>query len=100
MLHGIEPSHDGGHISVTGEEAEGVLRIIVEDTGVGFRNDHGSGGIGLSNLKERLHALYDWRANLDILPRASGGTRVVLELPSEEASTKLGSEGQHHTVQD
>jgi two-component system, LytTR family, sensor kinase len=39
------------------------------------------GGIGLSNLRARLHALYGAGASLTLAPREGGGVRAELRLP-------------------
>ncbi|MFT4197794.1 MAG: 7TM diverse intracellular signaling domain-containing protein, partial [Pseudoxanthomonas sp.] len=60
---------------------EGVLRLAVEDDGVGFEADparQGSGGVGLASMAERMQRI---GASLDIHSRP-GGTRLVVLLPA------------------
>jgi signal transduction histidine kinase len=53
----------------------------VGDTGVGFGATT-RGGVGLSNLRERLAALYGERAQLEILENVPCGTRVRVRIPA------------------
>jgi signal transduction histidine kinase len=55
------------------------LLVEVADDGLGFAPATAS-GLGLSNLRERLAALYDGRAGLTI-EDAQPGTRVRVALP-------------------
>ena len=83
VLHGIEPSHSGGHISIFVERLNANVKITVLDSGVGFEtNQDGLGShIGLSNLRERLKAFYANEARIEITEPINGGTQVELTLP-------------------
>ena len=85
IQHGLEPKVDGGHVRLgAARTAEGLLEISVEDNGVGFGTMTRGGGVGLSNLRDRLAAQYGSRARLTI-EDALPGTRVRLALPLEPA---------------
>lgn len=80
VKHGIDPELDPLHLSVTTAEADHGIRIIVEDTGVGYApKDSGEPHIALDNVRERLHALCG--GTLAIEPRKGGGTRVEMFVP-------------------
>jgi signal transduction histidine kinase len=64
--------------------ADGALRIEVADDGRGFEATTATSGVGLTNLRERLAALYGERARLTI-EDARPGTRVRLTLPLQAA---------------
>ena len=108
VRHGIEPSIEGGRIDVTACCDGGQLRLVVEDTGIGFsssavgndgpagnRGPRGDGGFGLSQIRERLRTAYGDAASLVIEspPSRSAdddadegatlatGTRVTLVMP-------------------
>jgi LytS/YehU family sensor histidine kinase len=56
--------------------------LAVRDNGTSDRTDaHAGLGIGLTNTRARLAALYGDAAELSLRPRAGGGTEVVLRLP-------------------
>lgn len=84
VIHGIEPKHEGGHISVQAADIGEDVRVTIEDSGVGFGTDHGVEGTGLSNIKRRLEALYDGNADLSIISDSDGGTKVTLTLPKQQ----------------
>ncbi len=81
IQHGLEPKIDGGRLRVAATERDGRLEIVVEDDGVGFGNTTRGGGVGLSNLRERLAALFADDARMAI-EDGQPGTRVRLHLPA------------------
>jgi signal transduction histidine kinase len=89
IKHGIEPSVAGGEVSVKAREEDGMLVVDVADTGLGFRSDAPQ-GVGLSNIRERLHALYGDSAQLDIAEGTgsseSRGTVATIRVPFSRAS--------------
>ena len=83
IMHGIEPKLDGGEIVVSARLHEGLLCIEVADTGLGLREaaPRPGGGVGLSNLRERLQQLYAGAARLQLLENPAGGVTARLLLP-------------------
>ena len=57
IKHGLEPQREGGNVRISAERVEGKLRLVVADTGRGFAETLGT-GVGLTNIRERLAALY------------------------------------------
>jgi sensor histidine kinase YesM len=92
IKHGVEPATDGGTINIVAEDKNGVLNISVRDTGLGLNQqtaiDHGiSGGVGLGNIRERLHALFGESAKLTIEENPPRGVTVTIAIqPIEEVS--------------
>lgn len=84
IKHGLEPTVAGGRVRVAVRAADGALRIEVADDGRGFEATTATSGVGLTNLRERLAALYGERARLTI-EDARPGTRVRLTLPLQAA---------------
>jgi LytS/YehU family sensor histidine kinase len=82
IKHGIEPSIDGGEISVEGERDGDMLILRVIDTGVGM-GAAGPEGVGLSNVRARLQSLYGDRGRLTLGPQAPRGVVAELRLPGE-----------------
>jgi signal transduction histidine kinase len=76
---------EGGHVLLRAVEADDMVELTVQDNGVGFAALTRGGGVGLSNLRERLAALFEGRARLVIEDAqsedAQSGTRVRLLLP-------------------
>jgi sensor histidine kinase YesM len=84
IQHGLEPKVEGGRVLVRAQQQGDALELIVQDDGAGFGNLTRGGGVGLSNLRERLATLFGDRARLTI-EDAQPGTRVRLLLPPAAA---------------
>lgn len=97
IRHGLEPVVGGGRIEVQARADGAQLVLTVCDNGCGISElglaesarpltpDTGKSGPswGLSHVRQRLHTLYDQRANMHISPLSAGGTCVVLTLPCD-----------------
>jgi len=81
IRHGLEPKLEGGHVRVLARAVESGLEVCVEDDGLGFA-PRANAGFGLSNLRDRLAAIYGGRAKMSIEDRAPG-TRIRISLPLE-----------------
>jgi LytS/YehU family sensor histidine kinase len=87
IKHGLEPKADGGSLLISARAAAGRLRVIVADSGLGFGNGNTTGtGIGLTNIRERLQALFGDRAALVISANAPTGAQVTIEVPLESTN--------------
>jgi two-component system sensor histidine kinase YesM len=88
IQHGIAPLRGVGSIMIRVYSEHTRLLIEVEDNGVGIdgsrtpRTRSGSGrkGIGLINLRERLHLMFRGEAEMNLLPMAQG-TLARMKLP-------------------
>ena len=89
VMHGIEPKLDGGEIVLRAHPDGGLLCIDVCDTGLGLRMlpPRPGGGVGLSNLRERLRQLYGPAASLQLIENPAGGVSARLQLPVLEPCT-------------
>jgi signal transduction histidine kinase len=81
IKHGVDPCCDSGSIMIRAEEAGGRLKVSVSDTGEGIKPKKG-GGVGLTNIRERLKALYGSSARLVLEENAPRGVVAVIEVPS------------------
>jgi sensor histidine kinase YesM len=81
IRHGLEPKVDGGVVELSARAAPGRVHIEISDTGMGFAPTT-RGGLGLTNLRDRLRLVYAGRASLSVAEASGGGTRVVIELPA------------------
>ncbi|MEO8303989.1 MAG: histidine kinase [Betaproteobacteria bacterium] len=84
IKHGLEPKAAGGKLEISAEIVDGQLGVHVQDNGMGFmpKND---AGVGLANIRERLKALYNGRAELAITVPPAGGTCATIKVPYEIA---------------
>jgi hypothetical protein len=82
IKHGLEPKPEGGRLEMSAEIIDGQLAVHVLDTGIGF-TPQAEAGVGLANVRERLKALYNDRAELIITVPSAGGTCATIKLPYE-----------------
>jgi sensor histidine kinase YesM len=89
VMHGIEPKVGGGEIVVRASLVDGMLRIEVSDDGMGLvaLAPRPGGGVGLSNLRERLRSLHGAGAQLQLFENQAAGvtSRLLLPLPLDPA---------------
>jgi signal transduction histidine kinase len=81
IRHGLEPKVDGGSVRLAARREGGEVVVEIADTGVGFAPKT-EGGVGLSNLRERLRGLYGARAALAIAEGRPAGTVVSIRIPA------------------
>lgn len=67
-----------GRIEVALSAEGGTARIEIRDDGHGFAPESVSGGMGLSAMRERAHALC---GELELLTSPGAGTRVIVRVP-------------------
>ena len=80
IRHGLEPKLAGGRLHMSAAMENGVLRIRVADDGIGLVAAPGE-GVGLSNIRARLAALYGPQARLLVSSGVGAGVTATLELP-------------------
>jgi two-component system, LytTR family, sensor kinase len=88
VRHGIGRRAAAGTIAIRASEANGTLRVIVQDDGPGFLAgvEPGAYGIGLANTRARLEQLYGSRAALTSDNSERGGASVTMTVPFRVAS--------------
>jgi two-component system LytT family sensor kinase len=85
IKHGLSSKVEGGTIRIRTENRGERLRLLVEDDGVGIPESKLAtllgGGIGVTNVNERLKVLFgnDYRMWIDSQP--GRGTRIEIEVP-------------------
>jgi LytS/YehU family sensor histidine kinase len=84
IIHGLEANIDGGEIRIKGELKDDLLRLEVVDTGGGFE-ENAEGGLGLSNLRERLQFLYGKEGRLILEQNQPHGLKAIIEVPHGES---------------
>jgi hypothetical protein len=90
IKHGLETQREGGTVTISASEAGGKLRVAVADTGRGFAETVGT-GVGLTNIRERLAALYGDAARLTLEAQQPHGVVAVIEVPKDGTRTAGGS---------
>ena len=81
IKHGIEPKIEGGKIRIKVSKKErDMLCWEIEDTGLGM-SEKSHLGTGLSNIMERIEALYGKDGRLKVKESQPSGVKVILEVP-------------------
>jgi len=81
IKHGLEPMEGGGEMRIGARRDASGIVIEVANTGADL-DPLARGGTGLSNIRERLQALYGNDARLVLQPRQPRGVVARLELPA------------------
>src|SRR5690242_20125558 len=85
IKHGLAPRLSGGEIRIRTQRRNGRLFLEIDDNGMGIPPERLSevygGGIGISNVHERLRLLYGDQFKMDIRSREGEGTQICIEIP-------------------
>jgi two-component system, LytTR family, sensor histidine kinase LytS len=90
IKHGLYPKKSGGCVSIRGQVQGDQLLVVVEDDGVGIKpellqnlltEDTSRKSIGLSNVHQRLKAIFGDVYGLHIESVVGQGTRVLIPFP-------------------
>jgi two-component system, LytTR family, sensor kinase len=85
IKHGLSRKVGGGRITIKAEVRDGLTTIEVHDDGLGMseeRLEHAlDGGIGLSNVNERLRTIYGANYSLKLTSVAGRGTVAIVNIP-------------------
>ncbi|MGO4478814.1 sensor histidine kinase [Massilia sp. 2TAF26] len=81
IKHGLADA-ERGTISLAAAADDACLRLTVADDGRGFSSVGGT-GVGLSNIRRRLEAMYGNRAWLEVGAPPSGGFAATIVIPLE-----------------
>jgi two-component system LytT family sensor kinase len=84
LKHGIARQAGPGWVRIVARREGDRLRLEVHDNGAGMGgNGHGDGreGVGLPNVRARLHELYGERGGLILEAAPGGGTVAMVTLP-------------------
>ncbi|WP_276353746.1 sensor histidine kinase [Cohnella caldifontis] len=98
VIHGLEPKEGRGHIAIRGEMQDDESRIIIEDNGVGIRDDkleqlrmkleqpenRENASFGIWNVNQRLKLMYGEDSGLRIGRSAGGGTTVTVRIAAKK----------------
>ena len=89
VVHGLEPTLDGGAVRVTARRVDGAVVVTVADDGAGVDAAPGvatprrtGAGTALANIRERLGQTYGRDASLSIAPGGVRGTDATLVIPA------------------
>ena len=93
IKHGLSRKVGAGSIIIRSRRENGRVVIEVEDDGMGFLMDRldtpMSSGIGLSNVRERLHVIYGATYQLKLTSEPGKGTSARIEIPELMAAEQI-----------
>ncbi|HSS17831.1 MAG TPA: histidine kinase [Candidatus Dormibacteraeota bacterium] len=84
IQHAIAPRAARGHINIEAKRLNSLLRLEVRDDGPGIASNDallGTEGVGLSNVRARLHQIYGSDFRFELMNARDGGLTVVMEIP-------------------
>ena len=83
VLHGIAKRAQGGTIRIAASQSAGKLILSIGNDGPALSSDWktASAGIGISNVRTRLHSLYGEASDFSLRNRQTGGVEVLISLP-------------------
>src|SRR6266487_2387755 len=84
IQHAIAPRSARGHINIEAKRLNSLLRVAISDNGPGIASNGDllrSEGVGLSNVRARLHQIYGSDFRFELMNRKDGGLTVVMEIP-------------------
>jgi Histidine kinase len=82
VRHGIDPSEDGGQITIEVQRHDGRCLVRVTDTGVGLGHSASGSGFGLTTLRERLQLSFGSTVELSLAEHAPHGACAELNFPA------------------
>ncbi|MGZ8294330.1 MAG: sensor histidine kinase [Telluria sp.] len=82
IKHGLEPKPGGGTVWILAREVEQGVAVTVADDGRGFSAEGGGTGIGLRNVRERLHLAYGSAASFAIVANFPNGVAATITVPA------------------
>ena len=99
VCHGLEPKDEKGHISVNISKDKNVLKIQIDDNGVGFdsqkllekKEDKNHSHVGLWNTNKMIHNLCGKEYGLEITSEIGKGTKVCIILPIKNGEKHVES---------
>jgi two-component sensor histidine kinase len=81
IKYGVAASRSPVTVTIAAHSDRGMLILTVSDDGPGAPSGQDGCGIGLTNVRDRLHARFDGQASLEAGPRIEGGYATVIRLP-------------------
>ena len=84
IRYGIEPRESGGTLTIQALRDGDILRLEISDDGEGFSGSQllrAGNGVGLSNTKARLEALYGGEHQFRIAANQPRGASVKIQIP-------------------
>jgi two-component system LytT family sensor kinase len=92
IKHGLSNKVEGGTVRLRTWLQDARLYISIEDDGLGIEDEKlanlfaGEGGIGVTNVNERLRVLFGRRYRMEVDSKPGEGTKTLIEIPELEGA--------------
>ena len=84
IQHAIAPRTTRGQINIEAKRFNNLVRLEVRDNGPGIASNDAltrTEGVGLSNVRARLHQIYGSEFRFELMNASDGGLTVLMEIP-------------------
>ena len=84
IQHAIAPRATRGHINIEAKRLNSLLRLEIRDNGPGITLNGDllrTEGVGLSNVRARLHQIYGSNFRFELMNARDGGLAIMMEIP-------------------
>src|SRR5256886_6515784 len=84
IQHAVAPRTAQSHIDIKAQRLDGLLKLEVKDNGPGIASKGDllePRGVGLNNVRARLHQVYGSDFQFELTNGAEGGLTVTMEIP-------------------
>src|SRR6266487_681423 len=97
IQHAIAPRSARGHINIEAKRLNSLLRVAISDNGPGITLNGDllrTEGVGLSNVRARLHQIYGSNFRFELMNARDGGLAIVMEIPFQRDADFLNERQQ------
>ncbi|GAB5410866.1 MAG: hypothetical protein BalsKO_32310 [Balneolaceae bacterium] len=74
-VHNALKHSNSEYVEISFDESEGLFKIVIEDSGIGFDEKKVNKGYGLESIRRRAEEM---KSNLEIISSEEAGTKVIL----------------------
>lgn len=94
VKHGVLSREQGGSVTIAIAVTDGCVRLSVADDGPGLaEGSEPTFGVGLTNIRDRLMALYGNAATFTLAPSTGKGLTAIINIPFHSLALSEGVEG-------
>lgn len=103
IQHAVAPRATRGHINIEAKRRNNLLRLEVRDNGPGIISNGDlleKKGVGLSNVRARLHQIYGPDFRFELMNARDGGLTVAMEIPFQRETDFSMADSKHEECAD